>query len=88
MSTSAVLSVRVSPEEKLILQGAADKTRSTISEFIRRKALEAAEMELMTRRIVSIPEEQWAAFEAMLNAPVREVPALAELARRTPSWEK
>lgn len=87
-SSSAILSVRVSPEEKALLQGAADETRSTVSEFMRRKALEAAEDELMSRRIVTIAADQWASFEAMLSAPAEAIPALTELAHRTPAWEK
>ncbi len=88
MPSTSILSVRVSPDEKAMLQAAADETRSTVSEFMRRKALEGAEMELMERRIVTINADQWAAFEAALAAPARNIPALKELAQRTPAWAK
>lgn len=88
MPSTSILSVRVSPDEKAMLQAAADETRSTVSEFMRRKALEGAEMELMERRIVTISADQWAAFEASLAAPAKDIPALKELAQRTPAWEK
>lgn len=88
MSASAILSVRVSPEEKEMLQVAADQSRSTVSEFMRRKALEAAESELIDRRIVTLPAEAWSSFEAKLADPAKEVPALKELFQRTPVWER
>ena len=88
MPSTAILSVRVSPDEKNMLQAAADEARSTVSEFMRRKALEGAEMELIERRIVTIDADQWDAFEASLSAPPRDIPALRELANRTFPWEK
>ncbi len=88
MPSSAVLSVRVSPDEKAMLQLAADQTHSTVSEFMRRKALEEAEDAMMQRTVVMIPADQWDAFEALLKAPAQEIPALKELAHRTPVWER
>jgi uncharacterized protein (DUF1778 family) len=67
--SSSVLSVRVSPEEKSILQAAVNETRFSVSEFIRRKALEGAEEVLISRNIVTISAEQWGTFEALLDAP-------------------
>ncbi len=88
MSSSAVLSVRVSPDEKAMLQLAADQTHSTVSEFMRRNALEAAKEALLQRTVVRLSVDQWEAFEAILNAPAKEIPALKELANRTPVWEQ
>lgn len=53
----------------------------------RRKAVEAAEVEVLDRNIVTIPAEDWEAFEAWVNSPAEKNPALEELARRTPSWQ-
>jgi uncharacterized protein (DUF1778 family) len=86
MSSSAILSVRVSPEEKAMLQAAAENTRSTVSDFMRRKALEGAEEELMSRRVITIDADQWAAFEARLNEPAKDIPAVKELFERKPAW--
>jgi len=55
---------------------------------MRRKAVDAAETEMFHRGIVTIPAKDWEAFEAWINRPAETVPALAELARRTPSWER
>jgi uncharacterized protein (DUF1778 family) len=87
-STTSVLSVRVSSAEKAILEAAADHSHTTLSEFVRRKALESAEMEVLNRTVVTIPAKDWDAFEAWISRPAKSVPALVELARRTPSWER
>jgi len=86
-STSSVLSVRVNSAERAILEAAAEQSRTSLSEFVRRKALESAETEVLNRTIVTIPAKHWDAFEAWIRRPAKAVPALVELARRTPSWE-
>jgi uncharacterized protein (DUF1778 family) len=86
--TSSVLSVRVNPDERAILEAAAAQAHTTLSEFIRRKALESAEVEVCNRPIVTIPTEAWEAFEAWINRPAETLVPLVELARRTPSWER
>jgi uncharacterized protein (DUF1778 family) len=85
--TTSVLSVRVSSAERAILEAAAEQSHTSLSEFVRRKALESAETEVLNRTVVSIPAKDWDAFEAWIRRPAKAIPALAELARRTPSWE-
>ena len=85
--TTSVLSVRVNAAERAILEAAAEQSRTSLSEFVRRKALESAEIEVLNRIIVTIPAKDWEAFEAWIGRPGEAIPALAELARRTPSWE-
>src|SRR5258707_15592871 len=87
-NSTSVLSVRVSPDERAILEAAAEQAHTSLSEFVRRKALESAEADVLNRTIVTIPAKDWEAFEAWVNRPAEEIPALAELARRTPSWER
>jgi uncharacterized protein (DUF1778 family) len=86
-TTTSVLSVRVSPDERAILEAAAEQTRTSLSDFMRRKSLEAAEAEMLDRSIVTIPAKDWEAFEAWITRPAEAIPALSELARRTPSWK-
>ena len=87
-NTTSVLSVRVNPDERAILEAAAEQAHTTLSEFVRRKALESAEAEVLNRPIVTIPAKDWEAFEAWINRPAETIPALAALARRRPSWEQ
>jgi uncharacterized protein (DUF1778 family) len=86
MSTS-VLSVRVSDEERAILEAASQQARTSLSDFVRRKALDAAESDMLDRRVVTIPAKDWAAFEAWANRSAEENEALKELARRAPTWQ-
>jgi len=53
---TTVLSVRVSDDERAILASA--QARANLSDVVRRKALEAAEIDVMERRIVIIPAER------------------------------
>ncbi len=86
--STAVLSVRVTPNERALLEAAAEQSRTTLSEFMRRKSVEAAEMEVLDRRIVTIPAKEWEALEAWINRPPAAKERLAKLARRKPSWER
>lgn len=86
--TSSVLSVRLSDEERALLEAASSQARTNVSDFVRRKAIEAAEIEVMERRVVTIPAKDWARFEAWAARPAREIPGLKELARRAPAWRK
>jgi uncharacterized protein (DUF1778 family) len=86
--TTSVLSVRVSEEERALLETASDQARTSLSEFVRRKALEGAEMDLLERPVVTIPAKDWEAFEAWANRPPQKIAALEELARTDPAWRK
>jgi uncharacterized protein (DUF1778 family) len=87
MSTS-VLSVRVSEEERSLLEAASELARTSLSEFVRRKAVEAAEADILERRIVTIPAKDWEAFEAWANRPAEEIKGLKELAAKAPTWRR
>jgi uncharacterized protein (DUF1778 family) len=70
-----------------MLESAAAHARTTLSDFIRRKALEAAETEMLDRSRVTIPAADWARFEAWVDAPAQAVPALRKLAAHKPVWQ-
>jgi uncharacterized protein (DUF1778 family) len=85
---TSILSVRVNADERAILEAAAKQSRASLSDLARRKAVEAAEAEVLKRTIVTIPAKDWEASEAWINRPAELVPALKKLARVTPSWER
>lgn len=87
MSTT-VLSVRVSQEERAILEAASEQAHTSLSEFVRRKAVDAAESDMLDRRIITIPAKDWEAFEAWSSQPAQEIPALKELAAKAPTWRR
>jgi uncharacterized protein (DUF1778 family) len=86
-ATSAVLSVRVSPDERLLLESAAGHAHTSLSDFIRRKAIDGAEAEMLERSSVTIPAADWDRFEAWVDAPAKNVPALRKLATHAPVWQ-
>jgi uncharacterized protein (DUF1778 family) len=85
---TSVLSVRVSEEERALLEAASDHARTSLSDFVRRKALEAAEIDMLERPVVVIPAKAWEAFEAWANRPPQKIAAIEELARTDPAWQK
>jgi uncharacterized protein (DUF1778 family) len=86
--SSSVLSVRVNPDERALLEAAAEQAHTTLSDFMRRKAIEAAEVEVLGRSIVTISAQDWERFEAWLKAPPVANPALKRLGGITPSWDR
>ena len=87
-ASTSVLSVRVNRDERAILEATAERSRTSISDFVRRKALEVAEADVLNRTIVTIPAKDWDAFEAWINRPAKTFPALKKLARLAPSWKR
>jgi uncharacterized protein (DUF1778 family) len=86
--SSSVLSVRLSEEERELLESASAQARTNLSDFVRRKAIEAAEVDMLERRIVTIPAKDWERFEAWAARPAREIAGLKDLARKPPTWRK
>src|SRR5215475_1513298 len=86
--TTSVLSVRVSEEERTLLEAASKQARTSLSDFIRRKALEAAEIDMLERPVVTIPAKDWAAFEAWADRPPEKIAEIEELARTNPKWRR
>jgi uncharacterized protein (DUF1778 family) len=87
-SSTSILSVRVNTEERALLEAAAEQSQTSLSDFVRRKALESAEMEVLARSVITIPAEEWENFESWLDRPAKSIPALVKLARTQPSWKR
>src|SRR3954451_16887985 len=88
LMSTIVLSVRVSKEERALLEAASEQAHTSLSDFVRRKAVDAAECDILERRIVTIPAKKWAVFEAWASRPAQEIPALKELAATAPTWQR
>ena len=87
MSSQAPISVRVSANERELLEVAAAQARTNLSDFVRRKALEAAEADILDHRLVTIPAADWERFESWVESPAKDVPALRDLAATRPAWQ-
>jgi uncharacterized protein (DUF1778 family) len=86
--TTTVLRVRVSEEERALLEAASARARTSLSEFIRRKALDGVEADLLEHPVVTIPAKDWEAFESWARRPPRKIAALTALAGKRPAWQK
>ena len=90
MNTSratTVLSVRVNTEERAVLEAAADQARTSLSDFVRRTAIDAAEADILNRTVVTIPAKDWEAFEAWAGRPPEALAGLVALAHRASTKE-
>ena len=87
MSTT-VLSVRVSQQERAILEAASEQANTSLSDFVRRKAVDGAESDMLERRIVTIAAKDWEAFESGAGRPAQEIPVIRELATTAPTWQR
>ena len=71
-----------------LMKAAADAGATESERSALRKMLETAELEMMDRRIVTIPADAWDAFEAWAARPAQAIPALQELAGTVPTWRR
>lgn len=76
---TARLNLRVAPTVKKKLQRAAKLRKHSLTDFIVLVSQDAAEAVLAEQTRFVLPEKQWAAFNAALDAPAKEIPALRQL---------
>jgi uncharacterized protein (DUF1778 family) len=76
------LNFRASAQQQLLIRRAAEATDSTVTDFILGSVLESAERVLADRKWFVASDEQWAEFQALLDAPLEPMPKLQRLLRR------
>lgn len=77
------LNVRIPPYEKAMLEAAARIERTTLSQFVVREAVVAAERVLEDQTRFQLSEQQYDAFSQRLDEPARDIPSLRRLAERS-----
>ena len=82
------LDLRLTAPAKRRLQMAAQAAGQSVSEFVLESALARAEETLPDRRRFGLNAEQWAAFQAALDAPPPTAPRLARLLRKPSVFER
>ena len=87
-SRTEKLDLRLTPSAKRVLQTAASASQRSVSEFVLESALARAEESLPDRRRFGLDAERWAAFQAALDAPARELPRLRRLLREPSVFER
>jgi uncharacterized protein (DUF1778 family) len=76
------LNFSVSARQEQLIRQAATASDTTVTEFILSSVLGNAERVLADRRWFVADDEQWAEFQALLDAPLQPMPKLRELLRR------
>ena len=85
---SEKLDLRLTPQAKQRLYAAAQAAQRSVSDFVLHSALERADETLADRRVFSLDAEQWAAFQAALDAPPRSHPRLERLMREPSIFDR
>lgn len=78
------IALRVSADQRVLLDEASRAEETTLSEFVLRAATRRAEDVLADRRRFVVSEADWNAFVAVLDQPARDLPRLRRL-MNTPS---
>ena len=73
------IEIRTTPNIKALLQQAAVSSRKTVTEFLLKAGVDAAEDTLADRRMFRLDDKRWRAFQAVLDRPVVDKPRLARL---------
>ena len=73
------IEVRTTPSVKALLQRAASASHKNVTEFLLDAGLSVAEDTLANRRLFRLDDQQWQAFQDLLDRPVSDKPRLARL---------
>jgi uncharacterized protein (DUF1778 family) len=82
---SEKLDLRLTAEAKRTLRAAAAAAKRSVSDLVLESALTRAAETLTDRQHFGLNAEQWAAFQAALDAPVRDLRARGPLAKDPPA---
>ena len=84
----APINIRARLTQRNLIDKAAAMLNKNRSDFMLEAACREAENVLLDRRLFQVDDETYQAFEALLNAPVKDNPALRKLLNNKAPWEK
>jgi uncharacterized protein (DUF1778 family) len=87
-SKTARLSLRLTPEQDVVIRRAADARGESTNDYVLRHAVEAAEMELADRRVFVVDDAAWGELQALLSEPPALPPAMVKLLTRPSILER
>ncbi len=76
------LNIRVTEDEKTMVEQAASLSHVAMSQFMLQAALRAAEEVLAEQTRFVVPADKWDEFVALLDRPARVLPGLREAASK------
>jgi len=81
------IEMRLSQVAKSIIEQAAAVRHTSVTDFMLGSSLSAAYDTLADKTVFAANDEQWAEFNARLDAPPAPNQGLKDLATRRPSWD-
>ena len=82
------IDIRLTAEAKEALRNAAAAQGRTVSDFVLESALQRAAETLPDRTRFDLDAKQWEQFQALLDAPPRDLPRLAKLLKKPTVFER
>jgi len=80
------LQLRVTPQQREIIESAAASQNETITDYVIRHAVSAAKEDLADHRFFTIDDAAWVEFNALLERPPVYKPRLAKLLAQPAPW--
>ena len=84
---TAPINLRALPEQRTLIDKAAKLLGKKRSEFILEASCQTAQDVLLDQRLILLNEGDYDEFETLLNAPVKDNPALKKLMAKKAPWE-
>ena len=85
---AAPINIRARPTQRNLIDKAAAVLNKNRSDFMLEAACREAENVLLDQRLLLVGDKAWQAFEALIDAPVKDNPALRKLFNDKAPWEK
>jgi uncharacterized protein (DUF1778 family) len=85
---AAPINIRARTTQRNLIDKAAAMLNKNRSDFMLEAACREAENVLLDQRLFLADDKAWQAFESLINAPVKDNPALRQLLHDKAPWEK
>ncbi len=85
---AAPINIRARPTQRNLIDKAAAMLNKNRSDFMLEAACREAENVLLDQRLFLVDDNAWQAFETLIDAPVKDNPALLKLLNDKAPWEK
>ena len=85
---AAPINIRARTTQRNLIDKAAAMLNKNRSDFMLEAACREAENVLLDQRLFLVDDKAWQTFEALINAPVKDNPALRKLLHDKAPWEK
>lgn len=88
IAQNVVINIRAKKGQRDLIDQAASALGKNRSDFMLETACREAETVLLDRRVFPLDETTWERFNALLDAPARDLPQLRKLLSTKAPWEQ